>query len=89
MTVCDMFSLGVCLSVGLTGLHDCVWSAQSRRVSAGGAGQHGCGALHQAEPRAGLHTEGNRLLFLHESHQGGILQSHLATRRGSLLTHEC
>ena len=32
MTVCDLFSLGVCLSVGRTGLHDCVWSVQSRHV---------------------------------------------------------
>ena len=33
MTVRDLLSLGVCLSVGWTGLHDCAWSAQSRRVS--------------------------------------------------------
>ena len=68
MIVCGLFSLDMCLSVGRTGLHDCVWSVQSRRVSAGGAGQHGRRALHQAEPRAGLHTEGNRLLSVSYTH---------------------
>ena len=33
MTVCGLLSLGMCLSVERTGLHDCVWSVQSRRVS--------------------------------------------------------
>ena len=33
MILFGLLSLGVRLSVGWTGLHDSVWSAQSRRVS--------------------------------------------------------